>query len=297
MKTDYKKSELKCPIKITGVYTIHYFKYGRNFRFKLEEHDFWELVFIDSGTAKIISGDKKLLISQGNAFLHSPNSPHTIYTDELFANSAIISFSSNSKILTSIAEKVLVFSEYEKTLLNKILSEAKLNYSDKLNDVNLKKMSKKDLVPFGSEQIIKNSIELLIVSLIRNAHTDTSPIVDNTINVNSGQIIENIRAILNEKLNNSENINLDEISYLVGFSKSYIKAQFKSKTGYSIIQYFINMKIDKAKKLLSEQKYTITEISDMLGFNTVFYFSRLFKVHTDMSPTEYINSIKADNVL
>jgi AraC-like DNA-binding protein len=57
------------------------------------------------------------------------------------------------------------------------------------------------------------------------------------------------------------------------------------------------MKIDRAKKLLSEQKYTISEISDMLGFNTVFYFSRLFKLHTHMSPTEYINSIKADNVL
>lgn len=297
MKNEFIKTELKSPVKISGVYTIHYFKYGRNFRFKVEEHDFWELVFIDSGTAKIISADKTLLLRQGNAFMHSPNSPHTIYTDDLFANSAIISFSSNSKILKSIAENILVFNEYEKNLLNKILSEAKLTYSDKLNDVNLKKMSKKELVPFGSEQVIKNSIELLLVSIIRNFNADISPTIDLTLNVNSGLIVNNIRNILLEKLSNNENINLDEISYLVGFSKSYIKAQFKKKTGYSIIQYYINMKIDKAKKLLSEQKYTISEISDMLGFNTVFYFSRLFKLHTDMSPTEYINSIKADNVL
>ena len=57
------------------------------------------------------------------------------------------------------------------------------------------------------------------------------------------------------------------------------------------------MKIDRAKKLLSQQKYSVSEIADMLGFGSVYYFSRQFKLHTDMSPTEYINSIKADNVL
>lgn len=297
MKNEFIKSELRCPIKISGVYTIHYFKYGRNFRFKVEQHDFWELVFIDSGTAKILNGDQTLLLKQGEAFLHKPNIPHTIYTDELFANSAIITFECKSRNLKSISEKILKFNEYEKNLLNKIISETKLSFSDKLNDVHLKKMSKKDFAPFGGEQIIKNSIELLFVSAIRNVHVEKSPAVELTLNVDSGQIVDSVRSILSEKLNNSETVNLDEISYLLGFSKSYIKSQFKKKTGISVIQFFINMKIDKAKKLLSEQKFTVSEISDMLGFNSVFYFSRQFKLHTDMSPTEYVNSIKADNVL
>ncbi len=297
MNDNFVKSSLSCPIKISGVYTIHYFKYGRNFRFKLEEHDFWELVFIDSGTAKIINGDQNLLLKQGDAFLHKPNTPHTIYTDDLFANSAIITFDSKSTHLKNIAEKILVLDEYEKTLLNKIISEAKLTYADKLNDVHLTKMTKKSVSPFGTEQIIKNSIELLLVSVIRNFQTKKSPIADITLNVDNGLIVQKIIDILTEKLNNSDTVNLNEISYSLGFSKTYIKSKFKKKTGFSIIQYFIYMKIDKAKKLLSEQKYTISEISDMLGFNTVFYFSRLFKLHTHMSPTEYINSIKADNVL
>ena len=297
MKNEFAKTKLNCPVKISGVYTIHYFKYGRNFRYKLEQHDFWELVFIDSGTAKIISGNQTLLLKQGDAFLHKPNTPHTIYTDELFANSAIITFDSKSKILNTIAEKTLIFNDYEKELLNKIISEAKLNYSDKLNDVHLTKMTKKDVSPFGCEQFIKNSIELLLVSAIRSVKAEKSPTANVTLNANNGQIVERIRAILTDKLCKIENVNLDEISFALGFSKSYIKMQFKKKTGYSIIQYFINMKIDRAKKLLSEQKYTISEISDMLGFNTVYYFSRLFKLHTDMSPTEYVNSIKADNVL
>ena len=57
------------------------------------------------------------------------------------------------------------------------------------------------------------------------------------------------------------------------------------------------MKIDEAKKLISMKKYSVTEITSMLGFTSVHYFSRLFKQITDMTPTEYARSIKADNVL
>ena len=229
--------------------------------------------------------------------MHSPNVPHTIYTDDIFANSAIITFESRSRALKAITAKILSFNEYEKSLLNKIISEAKNNYTDKLNDVHLKKMSKKEPAPFGGEQIIKNSIELLLVSLIRNLQSSKISSEEINLNANSDQIVKNIRTILSDKLDNAENINLDEISFRLGFSKSYLKSQFKKKTGFSIIQYFINMKIDKAKKLLSQQKYTVSEIADTLGFGSVYYFSRIFKLHTDMSPTEYINSIKADNVL
>lgn len=293
----FVKTELICPIKVSGVYTIHYFKYGKNFRFEEEAHDFWELVFIDSGNAKILNENETLKLKQGEAFLHRPNAVHTIFTDEEFANSAIITFECKSRTLKNLADKVLTLSDYEKTLLNKIISEAKISFSDKLNDVHLKKMTKKQIAPFGGEQIIKNCIELLFISILRNIESDKSETEELHLNVSSDQIVTSIRKILTEKLDEASCINLEELSYRLGFSKSYIKAQFKKKTGYSIIQYFINMKIDKAKKLLSQQKFSVSEIADMLGFGSVYYFSRQFKLHTDMSPTEYVNSIKADNVL
>ena len=67
--------------------------------------------------------------------------------------------------------------------------------------------------------------------------------------------------------------------------------------GISIIQYYILLKIEESKKLISQRKYTYTEIANIMGFNSVHYFSRLFKAHTDMTPSEYAKSIKADNVL
>lgn len=296
-ETMFVKTELSSHIKVTGVYTVHYFKYGKNFRFKDEAHDFWEMVFIDSGNAKIKNNDQTLCLKQGEAFLHRPNAVHTIYTDEQFANSAIITFDCKSRAIKNISDKRITLNDYEKTLLNKIINEAKISFSDKLNDVNLQKMTKKPNAPFGGEQIIKNCIELLFISIIRNMQSSHSLSEELNLNFNTDQIVYNIRKILDEKLDNAESVNIQELSYNLGFSKSYIKSQFKKKTGYSIIQYYIKMKIDKAKKLLSQQKFSVSEIADMLGFGSVFYFSRQFKMHTDMSPTEYINSIKADNVL
>lgn len=295
--TGYIKNSLTFSVKVTGIYTIHYFKYGKNFRFKGESHDFWEMVFIDSGNAKIIEDGNIFTLKQGEAIFHHPNREHNIYTDDEFANSAIITFECKSSPLKMLSGKIFTFDDYEKTLLNKIIQEGKISYEEKLNDVYLTKMTKRKNAPFGGEQIIKNSIELLIVSLLRKEFSETKTTQDESVNLSSNQIVNSIKSVLESKLDSSETVSLDEISFKLGFSKSYIKSQFKKKTGISVIQYYINLKIDKAKKLLSQQKFTISEISDMLGFSSVYYFSRQFKMQTDMTPTEYINSIKADNVL
>ncbi|MBE5734599.1 MAG: helix-turn-helix domain-containing protein [Clostridiales bacterium] len=297
MENKYVKNTLKCNIKVSGIYTIHYFKYGKNFNFKGEQHDFWEMIFIDSGKAVIVADNKEYTLSQGQTFFHKPNEVHKVYTGNQFANSAIISFECKSSQVKALADKVWELSEYEKSLLNKIIQEAKNSYDDKLNEIYLTKMNKKHNAPFGGDQIIKNSIELLIISLLRKITPVKTEKQNSEINLCATQLVSDVKDILTKTLDVNEDISLDTLSYKLGFSKSYIKAQFKKQTGYSVIQYYINLKIDKAKELLSQQKYTVSEIADLLGFSSVYYFSRQFKTLTDMSPTEYVNSIKADNVL
>ncbi len=294
---EYIKTKLSCPIKISGIYTVHYFKYGKNYKFSGESHDFWEMVFIDSGTANIFTDESVRKLTQGQAFFHKPNEHHNISTDDDFANSVIITFECKNKELLILSGKTITLDEFEKSMLNKILHETKINYHDKLNDAYLKKMNKTNKAPFGGEQIIKNCIELLIISILRNDMSEKANFEKIGLSSSSDNIVESVCEILNEMLNNSQNVSLDNLSFRLNFSKSYIKSQFKKKTGYSILQYFINMKIEKAKKLLSQQKYPISEISDMLGFSSVFYFSRQFKAHTDMSPSEYVRSVKIQNIL
>ena len=63
------------------------------------------------------------------------------------------------------------------------------------------------------------------------------------------------------------------------------------------MQYFSSLKIDEAKKLISYNRYTFTEIAYRLGYSSLHYFSRQFKKSTEMTLSEYARSIKVDDVL
>ncbi len=296
LSTNYKKHQLKNNISISGVYTIHYFKYGKNFNYPEECHNFFELVYIDSGNAIIFSEKKSFELKQGEAFLHKPNVKHTIYTDNDFANSAIISFECKNKDILALCGNKLIFNHEQKTLLNKIINEAKISFSDPLDDLDLKKMNKRISAPFASDQILKNCIELLLISAVRNIHQHKavhSPVMNGLYS----PLVAEIMQYLDSKLDSAENVTLEEISIKTGFSKSYIKTKFKQELNKSIVQFFIDMKIERAKKLLSHGDKTVNEISYELGFNSVQYFCRQFKLRTNMSPTSYANSIKTDHLL
>ena len=293
---EMSKNPLKNLISLLGIYTVYYFKYGKNFRFKGERHNFWEMVYIDSGRAQIVADGKEFTLKQGDVFFHKPNEPHTIYTTDTFANSVIISFDVKGRSMKKLAGKIFSLSDDEKTYLNHVISETKKSFGDKLGNMTQLRLVKTNSSPV-SEQLIKNNLEIIFVSLLRKDGEIGKTSSNNLLSVKYGKIVDNILAILDEKLANQDKVNLDEISFKLGFSKSYIKSQFKKSTGKSIIQFFIEMKIEKAKKLLSQNEYTVSEIADMLGFGSIFYFSRQFKLHTDMSPTEYLNSIRVVSAL
>ena len=85
----------------------------------------------------------------------------------------------------------------------------------------------------------------------------------------------------------TEKILLDNICFLFGTNKTSLCQSFKSEYGITILNYIDQLKIEDAKKLLLEQKLSVTEISEQLGFNSIHYFCRYFKKHTGLSPKEY----------
>lgn len=58
------------------------------------------------------------------------------------------------------------------------------------------------------------------------------------------------------------------------------------------MEYFGSMKIEKAQELIREGRHNFTEISALLGYTSIHYFSRHFKKVTGMTPSEYASSVK-----
>jgi len=71
----------------------------------------------------------------------------------------------------------------------------------------------------------------------------------------------------------------------VGYS--WFRKEFKKYTGLSPFQYYIQLKIEKARELLNDPAVSVKEIAYDLKFDSSFYFSRLFKEKTGFTPTEY----------
>ena len=80
---------------------------------------------------------------------------------------------------------------------------------------------------------------------------------------------------------------LEELSESFFISKSYLSRIFREVTGFSVNEYRNLARVRKARELLAGSGYSITEISEILGFDSVTYFERVFKKHTDMTPLKY----------
>lgn len=69
-----------------------------------------------------------------------------------------------------------------------------------------------------------------------------------------------------------------------------LRNYFKEQTGMSPYQYLLEMKIDKAREMLRVPEASVKEVAFRLAFDSPYYFSRLFKKKTGISPTKWIDS-------
>lgn len=92
-------------------------------------------------------------------------------------------------------------------------------------------------------------------------------------------------------------VSLDDICSSLSFSKSYILKVFKKQMGCSVMEYYNLMKIKEARRLISEDKYTYTQIARLLNFSSVHHFSSSFKQITNMTPSGYQRSVKNRSVI
>ncbi|MGV8094312.1 MAG: AraC family transcriptional regulator [Mangrovibacterium sp.] len=93
------------------------------------------------------------------------------------------------------------------------------------------------------------------------------------------------------KLSIAKKINIpispESLADELGLGYSLFRKEFKKATGFSPVQYHIQIRISKARNLLSTTNLPVKQIALQLGFDSNNYFSRLFKQKTGMTPAEF----------
>ena len=157
--------------------------------------------------------------------------------------------------------------------------------------IHLQKLERRKNQSFGCEQLIKNYLEQILISLVRNeGRGKKNALTKSTREVMGDHMTRKIIGFLTS--NSRQNITLADVCRHCGLGKSNLQVLFKEKTGYTVMEYFRYVKIEEAKMMIRESDATFTEIAYRLGYDSIHYFSRHFKKATGMTPSEYALSVK-----
>ncbi len=84
------------------------------------------------------------------------------------------------------------------------------------------------------------------------------------------------------------NLSLGDVADQVGISATYLSFIFKEEQGIGFLEYFMELRLDKAKTLMLEEKLELKEIVTACGFNNYPYFFNVFKKKVGMTPGAYV---------
>lgn len=287
MQQSYYRHKLKNLLVINKIVTIHYFESAKPFATKGETHDFWELVYADKFSVACTAGDKQILLSEGEILFHKPNEYHALSTEiHNSPNVFVATFECRSEGMRFFENKRL---KLDKTLLKFIymlIEESRKTFDLPYSDPDLKKMPLRQRPTLGGQQLIKNLLEILLINIMRG-ETEKADKNETFLFKEEfeGRVAKRIIELLEENVH--ENLSIDELCTKLNYNKSYLFRQFKATTGRSIMTYYVNLKIEGAKKLLRESDMTVVQIANAYSFDSPNYFSKTFKKLTGHTPTNY----------
>ena len=288
-KTFYKY-KISNVLSISEIVTIHYQKLTKNYVFPDEKHDFWEIIYCDKNQVYVKRENEKFILKKGEIVFLKPDEVHSVEGDnQLDANIFIVSFVCKSRTMSYFRDKKFTIPEDSRYLLSSIMNEANDTFIIPDFNPNLAKLELKPSPNIGGAQLIKNILEELLIKLIRaeTSKPSSSEIFISKIE-DSNSLEDEIIKILQKNIYG--NISLDEIATTLHYGKTTICKTFKKKTKYSIISYYLKLKIDESKKLI-RQNNSFSEIAEILCFDSLPHFTKTFKRITSMTPREYKNSI------
>jgi AraC-like DNA-binding protein len=286
---EYKLLPFDLPLRVSRIANVHYFEFTRQYHTFDDAHNFCELLYVDRGSISVHAENYSGILSDNQLLIHRPNEKHSLEcNDTICPNVAILGFEADAEALEFFSHSPVTLQPRHKNLFSRIMVEGMNVFSPPYDVPYTLEMKKREDAPFGSEQMLQICLETFLITLVRDFHT--------TVAVTQGRTSPNTKlSDIYDYISQhyTERFSLDDICFLFGTNKTTLCQSFKEEYGITVLNYINQLKIKDAKTFLREQKLSITEISETLGFSSIHYFCRLFKKHTNMSPKEYVSSIKS----
>lgn len=248
--------------------------------FNMHWHERMELILVNSGHFHFRIRNYETTLTAGQLAIIPPGQLHYGISEESHVSMSNIMFDVNSfynqlptteRFLKPIAEQKINFMPW--TDHPEILAHVNSLLADTYPNDSLSLLSK------------TGKLYELIALLYRHCLID-----EETDSVSQNQF-QNVLDYIN--IHYYENISSADLSKKFGYSEGYFCRQFKAVTGFSPMIYIRILRLEKAREMLQKNQLSFGEIATRCGFSNANYFTRCFKAHFNMTPSEYLQQQKS----
>ncbi len=238
-----------------------------------EDVDFYLIMYCLDGQGWFQSGERRWAVAQGDLVVALPGIPHGYGADEIdpwtiqyahfdgkdVADLLALASISPTALVVAVGQQPSIFASF-----NDMVTALRAGYS--LHHLT---------IASACLRFILSRVALL-----------------NTYTLSSSAQGMDVQQIIDRMLTKiAQRCSLDDFAKETHMSPSAFSHRFREKTGYSPIDYFLRLKIQKACELLETTDLHIGEVSRQLGYTDQYYFSRLFKRFMGVPPSQYRNKI------
>ncbi len=251
----FNYSNISSSLYISEIYTKFYQEKGTNYNFSGEKHSYWELTYVDKGELLTTIDGVSYHLKQGDLIFYAPMQFHTQSTFEKISSSYLtINFKMNFNHADLLCNKIFSLKRDSYFIVTKLIEE--------LSNDNL-----------YSNDLSLCYLKQLIIQMLRldNSHFHSKP------TTNMQQTYEN--ELLNDILlyidnNIYEKISVSTLCDHFCISTSMLHSLFRKKYEQYRKKSINELKLSKSKELIRNSTHTLSEISEMLGFSSIHYFSK-----------------------
>ena len=268
----FNYSNISSSLYISEIYTKFYQEKGTNYNFSGEKHSYWELTYVDKGELLTTIDGVSYHLKQGDLIFYAPMQFHTQSTFEKISSSYLtINFKMNFNHADLLCNKIFSLKRDSYFIVTKLIEE--------LSNDNL-----------YSNDLSLCYLKQLIIQMLRldNSYFHSKP-TTHMQQTYENELLNDILLYIDDNI--YEKISVSTLCEHFCISTSMLHSLFRKNMNNTAKNYINELKLSKSKELIRNSTHTLSEISEMLGFSSIHYFSKKFKSYFNISPTEYSKSI------
>ena len=259
-------------LKVRSIHTAFQKNYDENFYYAGETHNFWELVYVDSGRASVAKGERIFSLGGGDMVFHPPMEFHRLWSEGEPFSALILSFAAEVDALKPLSEGIFTLERSQQKALHTLLAEIDEAFE---KDGVIIRGAKGGTV---AVQKAVNRLELFLLDVLEMKSNKKS------VKTGSAKDFSRVVEMMNEHI--EENLSVPDLARLCNLSVSNLKKIVKKYAGTGVNKHFLQLKMIRAISML-ENGQNVSEVSEELGFSSQNYFSFVFKRETGKCPKEF----------